>query len=154
KSRTAGCASDRCPSRVITGKSRNEHKISADRPEIFLHVEGDRLGQGAGARLDRRALGRRRRLVGRHRHHLCGRPLAREDRKVYLYKDHLGAHMSARLNGGGHHSTGERLAALEQRVAHVESELARMSAKVDDMHGVIMQAKGVRWALVALSGLV
>ena len=62
--------------------------------------------------------------------------------------------MSAHLNGGGRHSTGERLAALEQRVAHVESELARMSAKVDDMHSVIMQAKGVRWALVAISGLV
>ena len=61
--------------------------------------------------------------------------------------------MSAHLNGS-RHSTGERLAALEQRVAHVESELARMSPQVNDMHAVLMQAKGVRWAIVAVAGLV
>ena len=61
--------------------------------------------------------------------------------------------MSARLNGA-RASTGERLASLEQRVAHVESELKRISGKVDDMHEVLMQAKGVRWAIVAVAALV
>jgi hypothetical protein len=36
--------------------------------------------------------------------------------------------MSAHLNGS-RHSTGERLASLEQRMSHVDSELARMSAR-------------------------
>jgi hypothetical protein len=61
--------------------------------------------------------------------------------------------MSARLNGG-RASTTERLAILEQKVSHVESELSRMSAKVDEMHAILLQAKGVRWAVIAVSGLV
>jgi hypothetical protein len=51
-------------------------------------------------------------------------------------------------------SPNERVAVLEQRVIRVETELARMSAKVDEMHAVLMQAKGVRWAIVAVAGLV
>jgi hypothetical protein len=82
----------------------------------------------------------------------------REDRQNYLGKTDLGkahreAHMSARLNGG-RASTTERLAILEQKVSHVESELSRMSAKVDEMHAILLQAKGVRWAVIAVSGLV
>jgi hypothetical protein len=61
--------------------------------------------------------------------------------------------MSARLNGA-RASTPERLAILEQKVSHVETELARMSAKVDEMHAILLQAKGVRWAVIAVSGLV
>jgi hypothetical protein len=48
----------------------------------------------------------------------------------------------------------ERLAVLEQKVSHMEAELARMSAKVDEMHAVLMQARGVRWAIIAVAGLV
>ena len=48
----------------------------------------------------------------------------------------------------------ERLAILEQKVSHVEAELSRMSAKVDEMHAILMQARGVRWAVIAVSGLV
>jgi hypothetical protein len=48
----------------------------------------------------------------------------------------------------------ERLAALEQRTSHIEDELTRISAKVDEMHAVLMQAKGVRWAVVAVAGVV
>ena len=59
--------------------------------------------------------------------------------------------MRAHLNGA-RTSTPERLASLEQRVVHVESELRRIAAKVDDMHEVLMQAKGVRWAIVAVAG--
>jgi hypothetical protein len=51
-------------------------------------------------------------------------------------------------------SPNERVAVLEQRVIRVETELARMSAKVDEMHAVLMQAKGVRWAIVAVAGVV
>ena len=29
-----------------------------------------------------------------------------------------------------------------------------MSAKVDEMHAILLQAKGVRWAVIAVSGLV
>jgi hypothetical protein len=51
-------------------------------------------------------------------------------------------------------SPNERVAVLEQRVIRVETELARMSVKVDEMHAVLMQAKGVRWAIVAVAGVV
>jgi hypothetical protein len=36
----------------------------------------------------------------------------------------------------------------------MEAELGRMSAKVDEMHAVLMQARGVRWAIIAVAGLV
>jgi hypothetical protein len=29
-----------------------------------------------------------------------------------------------------------------------------MSAKVDEMHAILLQARGVRWAIIAVSGLV
>ena len=29
-----------------------------------------------------------------------------------------------------------------------------MAAKVDEMHAILLQAKGVRWAVIAVSGLV
>ena len=48
----------------------------------------------------------------------------------------------------------ERIAKVEQRVEHMEEELDKMSSKVDDMHAIIMQAKGVRWAIITFSGLV
>jgi hypothetical protein len=51
-------------------------------------------------------------------------------------------------------SSNERVAVLEQKVFRGETELARMSAKVDEMHAVLMQVKGVRWAVAAVAGLV
>ena len=48
----------------------------------------------------------------------------------------------------------ERLAILEQKVSHMEEELDKMSAKVDEMHAILLQARGVRWAIIAVSGLV
>ena len=51
-------------------------------------------------------------------------------------------------------SSAERLAILEHKVSHVETELGRMAAKVDEMHAILLQAKGVRWAVIAVSGLV
>jgi hypothetical protein len=57
-------------------------------------------------------------------------------------------------NGRAPATQAERLAVLEQRTSHIEAELARISTKVDEMHAVLMQAKGVRWAVIAVSGLV
>ena len=51
-------------------------------------------------------------------------------------------------------SSNERVAVLEQKVFRGETELARMSAKVDEMHAILLQARGVRWAIIAVSGLV
>ena len=51
-------------------------------------------------------------------------------------------------------SPNERLAMLEQKVSHMEAELGRMSGKVDEMHAILLQARGVRWAIIAVSGLV
>jgi hypothetical protein len=51
-------------------------------------------------------------------------------------------------------STSERLVILEQRVSHMEEELDKISSKVDEMHAILLQAKGVRWAVIAVSGLV
>jgi hypothetical protein len=51
-------------------------------------------------------------------------------------------------------STSERLVILEQKVSHMEQELDKMSAKVDEMHAILLQARGVRWAIIAVSGLV
>lgn len=49
---------------------------------------------------------------------------------------------------------------LNERVALVEQKLASMETKVDEMHAVLMQAKGVRWiigltiaAVVTIAGL-
>jgi hypothetical protein len=46
-------------------------------------------------------------------------------------------------------SPNERLAILEQKVSHMDEELDRMSAKVDEMHAILLQARGVRWAIIA-----
>ncbi len=51
-------------------------------------------------------------------------------------------------------SRAERLVMLEQKVSHMEEELDKMSAKVDEMHAILLQARGVRWAVIAVSGLV
>jgi hypothetical protein len=54
----------------------------------------------------------------------------------------------------GSRSTSERLVILEQKVSHIEAELDKISAKVDEMHAILLQARGVRWAIIAVSGLV
>jgi hypothetical protein len=47
---------------------------------------------------------------------------------------------------------GERLAVLEARLATLEQDVHGMRLKVDAMHDVLMQAKGVRWAIIAVAG--
>jgi hypothetical protein len=48
----------------------------------------------------------------------------------------------------------ERLAVLEQRVSHIETQIMRISAQIGEMHAVLMQARGVRWAIIAVAGIV
>jgi hypothetical protein len=48
----------------------------------------------------------------------------------------------------------ERLAIVEQKVSHVEAELDKVAVKVDEMHAILLQARGVRWAVIAVAGLV
>lgn len=43
----------------------------------------------------------------------------------------------------------ERIAVLETQIKHLDIELLEMSKKVNEMHGLLMQAKGFRWALIA-----
>lgn len=48
----------------------------------------------------------------------------------------------------------ERLAVLEQKFEHLEVDVQRMAGKVDDMHAVLMAARGVRWAVITMAGIV
>jgi hypothetical protein len=47
----------------------------------------------------------------------------------------------------------ERLASLEARLASLEQDVHDMRLKVDAMHNILMQAKGARWAIIAVAGL-
>lgn len=42
----------------------------------------------------------------------------------------------------------ERLAVLEHRMDDRDKHLAKMEAKIDDIHNILMKAAGVRWVVV------
>lgn len=48
----------------------------------------------------------------------------------------------------------ERLATLEWRAVHIEAKLDKMEAQVDEMHSILMQARGFRWALMVFIGAI
>ncbi|MCC6775615.1 MAG: hypothetical protein IT537_03105 [Hyphomicrobiales bacterium] len=48
----------------------------------------------------------------------------------------------------------ERLAVLEQRVQHMEGQVETMATKVDEMHAILLQAKGVRWTVLTVASIV
>jgi len=50
-------------------------------------------------------------------------------------------------------TTEERLAVLETRMMSLEDDVRDMRIKVDEMHNVLMQAKGARFAIVVIAGL-
>lgn len=52
------------------------------------------------------------------------------------------------------YQTVERIVKLEVQISHLDDELANVSKKVDEMHAMLMQAKGFRWALVAFVGFI
>jgi len=47
----------------------------------------------------------------------------------------------------------ERVARLETKVDHLSEALHEAVTKVDEMHGVMMQAKGARWVLIAAASI-
>jgi hypothetical protein len=46
---------------------------------------------------------------------------------------------------------GERIVALETRVAIMDEHIKEMKAQVRDLHDLMMQAKGARWAILAVA---
>jgi len=47
----------------------------------------------------------------------------------------------------------ERLAKLEQRVEHLENQANKVIDKLDGLHDILAQAKGVRWAILTVCGI-
>lgn len=47
----------------------------------------------------------------------------------------------------------ERIAVLEANQQHMRDKLNEMSAKVDEMHEVLLQAKGAKWAIIGVASL-
>ncbi len=48
----------------------------------------------------------------------------------------------------------ERIAVLETQIKHMDVELENISRKVNEMHAMLLQAKGFRYALVAFVSVV
>lgn len=47
----------------------------------------------------------------------------------------------------------ERIAVLEANQMNMRDKLAEVSVKVDEMHSVLLQAKGARWAILGVASL-
>jgi hypothetical protein len=47
----------------------------------------------------------------------------------------------------------ERAAVFEEKLTSLESRVGKIETKVDEMHNVLMQAKGARWAIIGVAGL-
>jgi hypothetical protein len=45
----------------------------------------------------------------------------------------------------------ERIAVLEANFRHADAKLDKMAEKVDEMHEVLLQAKGARWAIIGVA---
>jgi hypothetical protein len=45
----------------------------------------------------------------------------------------------------------ERMAILETKVQHLSDQLEDTHKKVDEMHNLLMQAKGARWVIVGMA---
>ena len=46
-----------------------------------------------------------------------------------------------------------RIAVLETKHDHLEKQIVKMSGQVEEMHAVLLQAKGARWAILGVAGL-
>lgn len=60
------------------------------------------------------------------------------------------------MNTGGVHEkvswdNHERLVRLETKHEHLTEKVEVMAAKVDQMHELLVQAKGVRWVIIAMA---
>lgn len=47
----------------------------------------------------------------------------------------------------------ERIAVLEANQRHMEHKIDQMASKVDEMHEVLLQARGARWAIIGVAGM-
>jgi hypothetical protein len=47
----------------------------------------------------------------------------------------------------------ERVARLETKVDHLSEALDKAVTKVDEMHSVMMQARGARWVIIAAASI-
>lgn len=47
----------------------------------------------------------------------------------------------------------ERVAKLEVQITHLTVKLDDTHQKVEEMHAILLQAKGARWAIVGLAGV-
>lgn len=48
----------------------------------------------------------------------------------------------------------ERIAVLENQIKHLDVEIGKVARQVDEMHSMLMQAKGFRYALIAFVSIV
>lgn len=48
---------------------------------------------------------------------------------------------------------GERIAKLETRLEHLTETIEKTAGKVDDLHNLMMQAKGARWAILSVAAV-
>lgn len=49
--------------------------------------------------------------------------------------------------------TRDRLIRLETEVEHLTANVSAMAAQVKDMHELLMQAKGARWAVLGMASI-
>ncbi len=47
----------------------------------------------------------------------------------------------------------ERLAVAETKLEGVETRIKGMETKIDEMHAILLQAKGARWAILTMASL-
>lgn len=47
----------------------------------------------------------------------------------------------------------ERVAKLEVQIEHLTTKLDDMHHKVEEMHAILLQAKGARWVIIGLAGV-
>jgi hypothetical protein len=48
----------------------------------------------------------------------------------------------------------ERVAKLEVQMTHINEKLDDTHKKVEEMHAILLQAKGARWVIVGMAGVV
>lgn len=52
-----------------------------------------------------------------------------------------------------HIDTRDRVIRLETKLEHVDTQMASMSAKVDEMHALLQQGRGAKWLIFASIGV-
>lgn len=48
---------------------------------------------------------------------------------------------------------GERITALEVTIKHVSDNQDRMAAQMQEVHDILLKAKGAKWAIIGLASL-